>query len=204
MLMPGAGKSVMCSYLIQKLTATSELTVCYYFCNSKDSGNICHQILMHIVLQILRQHRDVSALIANEYVYRGLSCGMPQLRALVPKLLQVAGYTRILVDGIDECSKENQKSILKELQSVCVTTNCKILLSSRKEVHIREKLSKQPQISLDGRQEVDQDIRAFIKHNISKLRTSDQDLSKRIELILVGKANGEQQSFEASQGEYYY
>jgi len=111
----------------------------------------------------------------------------------VPQLLEIIAYTRIVVDGIDECSKENQKVILKELQLVCtgLTTRCKVLFSSRKEVLIREKLSKQPQISLDGRQEVDCDIRSFVRYKIAKLRTSNQDLLDRIESILVEKANGD-------------
>ncbi|CAG8952745.1 hypothetical protein HYFRA_00008989 [Hymenoscyphus fraxineus] len=187
---PGSGKSVMCSYLIQKLTDIPDLTVSYYFCNSNDTGKVCGQILTTVVLHILRQHPDTAALITNDFVYRGLGCGMPQLKTLIPKLLQLIGYTRIIVDGIDECSKENQKSIMKELQPLFISGNCKILFSSRKEVHIREKLSKQPRVSLDGRPEVDQDIRTFIKHKLAKLCTSDQDLLDRIEAILVGRANG--------------
>lgn len=184
----------MCSYIVQTLTNTPGLTACYYFCNSKDAGNVCHQILTIIVLQILRQRPDICTLIANEFVYRGVSCGMAQLRILVPQLLEVIAYARIVVDGIDECSKENQKAILKELQAVCTgpITRCKVLFSSRREIHILEKLSKQPQILLDGRKEVDWDIRSFVKYKITRLRTSDQDLLGRIESILVEKANGDQ------------
>jgi hypothetical protein len=112
----------------------------------------------------------------------------------MPQLLEIIAYTRIVVDGIDECSKENQKAILKELRVVCtgLTTRCKVLFSSRREALIREQLSKQPQISLDGRKEVDCDIRSFVRYNIAQLRTSDQDLLDKIESILVEKANGDQ------------
>ena len=167
---------------------------CYYFCNSQDTGNVCQQVLTIIVLQILRQHPDICTLIANEFVYRGVSCGMAQLRILIPQLLQIISYTRIVVDGIDECSKENQKAVLKELQAVCIgpITHCKVLFSSQRDVHIRQTLSEQPQISLDGRQEVDWDIRSFVNYEIMKLHTSDRDLLDRIESILVEKANGDQ------------
>lgn len=182
----------MCSHIVQVLTNTPGLTVCYYFCNSQDTGNVCHQILAIIVLQILSQHPDICTLIANGFVYRGVSCGMAQLKILVPQLLEIISYTRIVVDGIDECSKENQKAILKELDAICIgsTTRCKILFSSRREVYIHKKLSQQPQISLDERPEVDWDIRSFVKYKIAKLRTSDQDLLNRIESVLVEKANG--------------
>jgi hypothetical protein len=117
---------------------------------------------------------------------------MAQLKILVPQLLEITAYARIIVDGIDECSMENQKAILKELQVICTgpTTRCKVLFASRREVHIYKKLSEKPQISLDGRQEVDWDIRSFVKYKITKLSTFDQDLLDRIESILADKANG--------------
>jgi hypothetical protein len=182
----------MCSYIVQALTSIPSLTTCYYFCNSRDSGNEYQQILKTIILQILRQHLEVRTLIANGYVYPGSACGMAQLRILISQLLEVVGYTRIIIDGIDECSKENQKTILKELRAICEGQNmhCKVLFSSRREVHIREKLSNQPQISLDGNPQVDLDIQSFVKYNIAQLHTSDQALLDRIEAILVEKADG--------------
>jgi hypothetical protein len=78
---------------------------------------------------------------------------------------------------------------------------CKILFSSRKEVLIRERLCEKPQILLDGREEVDLDIRSYVKYKMMQLRTSDGGLLDRIESILVEKANGEAmplcESFEA-------
>jgi hypothetical protein len=182
----------MCSYLVQFLRDTPGLTSCYYFVPSLDTGSVCERIFITICLQILRQHPDTRTLIANEFVYQGLSCAMSQLKSLVPKLLAIIGNTRIVVDGIDECSRENQKLILKDLQNVCTGQNmhCKILLSSRRESHILEKLEGKPNISLDERQEVDYDIRTFVKHKMTKIRTSNQELLNRLERILVEKANG--------------
>ena len=180
----------MCSYIIRTLTDTPNLTTCYYFCNSEETDNVCLQILTIIVLQIIRQHPEVCSLIANEFAYRVVNCGMVQLRILVPQLLEVVAYTRIIIDGIDECSKDNQKMILKELQAVCAgSSHCKVLFSSRKEVHIQGKLAKN-QISFDGRIEVNVDIRSLVKYKIAKLPTSNQKLLDRIESTLVEKANG--------------
>lgn len=184
----------MCSYMIHTLTNIPNLTTCYYFCHSQDSGNVCCQILTIIVLQILRQHPEVSTLIANEFVYCAVSCGMNQLKILVPKLLDIVGYARIVVDGIDECSRENQKAILKELPAICTGSalHCKILFSSRREPFILEKLLDKPQLLLDGRQEVDSDIRSFVKYKTEKFSTENQQLLDEIESILVEKANGQQ------------
>jgi hypothetical protein len=186
------GKSVMCSYLVEAVRKVPALTVCYYFCNSKDPNDVCGQILRTIVLQLLRSHLDLASLIANQYVYQGHSCGMPRLRELIPQLLQTVPHTRIIIDGIDECPNESQ-AILKEVDNLCADpeTHCKVLLSSRKEADIREKLSGKPQVSLDGRNEVEMDIRLYLKYKIRQLRTSDEALLHKIESILAEKANGE-------------
>jgi hypothetical protein len=117
---------------------------------------------------------------------------MNQLKILVPKLLDIVGYARIVVDGVDECSRENQKAILKELQAICTGSalHCKILFTSRRESFILEKLSNKPQLLLDGRQEVNSDIRSFVKYKIEKLSSKNQQLLDEIETILVEKANG--------------
>ncbi|KAF7954690.1 hypothetical protein EAE96_005809 [Botrytis aclada] len=189
---PGSGKSVICSYIIQRLIQRPGLTTCYYYCDSRSSGNVCQQILTTVAIQLLRQHHEISTLVANEFVYRGVDCTMTQLRTLIPQLLQTVASTRIVIDGLDECSKEDQKVILKELRTICIgpALQCKVLFSSRKEAHIRQKLLKQPCITLDSRQEVNQDIQSYLKYKVSKLSTSDQDLLKRIEKTLMEKANG--------------
>jgi hypothetical protein len=186
------GKSVICSYIIQSLLETPKLDTLYYFCNNQDSDDVCVRILKTFALQLLRQHPDMVSLIANDFVYQNKNCGMPELRKLVPQLLEITPYTRIIVDGVDECSKQGQKSVLKELLGLCLGRNlhCKLLFSSRKEVHLAEKLSAKPQISLDGRDEVELDIRLYVIYKIRKLRSLDTALLNKIESILVDKANG--------------
>lgn len=182
----------MCSYIIQMLMDTPDLTCCYYFVRSSSQENICRHILAIIVLQLIAQHPDICTLIANKYAYSGATSGMTQLRVLVPELLELVPYTRIVIDGIDECSEENQKSVLKELQMACKAKNSvKVLFSSRKEIQIYQRLSTQPKILLDKCQEVDLDIQDFIEYSMAKLRTSDQNLQSKIKQILIKKANGD-------------
>lgn len=187
----------MCSYLASVLFDTSELHTCYYFCNSHDPGHVPHQILRTICLQLLRKNLDLASLISNEYVYRGVNCGLAQLRVLVPQLIELMPRTRIIIDGLDECSLEYQRSALKELQTTCLGAEhrCKLLIASRREVAISEKLSSKPQINLDGRNEVNTDIRSFVRYKTTKLRSSNTDLLKRVESVLVEKANGNSGAF---------
>ncbi|KAH7409681.1 hypothetical protein BKA64DRAFT_404683 [Cadophora sp. MPI-SDFR-AT-0126] len=189
---PGAGKSVICSYILQFLEQSSvKHHVCYYFCNSAEAGNICGQVLRTIALQLLRQNVDLASLIANQYVYPGTSCSISQLRTLLPQMFETTDSTRIIIDGLDECSKEAQMSVLNDLLRLPgKDVSCKIIVASRREVKITEKLSGKPQIKLDGREEVNSDIRSYVKHQVSSIETDDPDLRQKIETILVEKANG--------------
>lgn len=182
----------MCSYDSQALSETPDLDVCYYFCDSQDYGNISAQILRTLALQPLRRHSDIASLISNDFEYTGVNRGLSQLRILVPRILELVPRTRIIVDGLDECAKDTQKAVLKDLQGICLgaTLACKILFSSRKEVQISDRLLGKPQISLDNREEVDSDIRLYVKHKAGSLLNSDHELLDRIESILVEKANG--------------
>ncbi|KAH6714004.1 hypothetical protein BKA61DRAFT_428897, partial [Leptodontidium sp. MPI-SDFR-AT-0119] len=164
---------------------------CYYFCNSQEAGNICSQILRTVALQLLRRNVDLASLIANQYVYQGTSCGMAQLRTLLPQMLETIDSTRIIIDGLDECSVETQMSVLKDLERLLgKDVHCKIIISSRRDVKIAEKLSGKTQIRLDELQEVESDIRLYVKYKVSSIKTTDPDLRTKIESILVEKANG--------------
>lgn len=166
--------------------------MCYYFCNSTEAGNICGQIMRTIALQLLRRSVDLASLVANSYVYPGSSCSLAQLRILLPQMLEVTKSTRIVIDGLDECSEESQMSVLKDLLRLLgKDVNCKVIIASRREVKIAEKLSNKPQIKLDNREEVESDIRLYVKYQVGSIETDDSEIRQNIESILVEKANGE-------------
>ena len=152
------GKSVMCTSIIGTLLQTPDMDTAYYFCNGQDGDNVCVQLLKSLALQSLRQHQDAASLIANEFMYKAKNCGLQELRTLIPQLLAISSYARIIVDGVDECSKHGQKAILKVLKDLCLSRNshCKILFSSRKEVYLAKMLSAKPQIPLDGTRKLSQ------------------------------------------------
>jgi len=138
----------------------------------------------------LRRERDISALITHEFVNQNIPCNLSQLKSLIPRLLLVLPNTRLIIDGIDEYKKADQKAVLKELQALSQEENCKVLISSRKEVYIRDKLTGKDQISLDGSEELESDIGLYVKFKVRKLRTSDEKLLEMIESTLVEKADG--------------
>jgi hypothetical protein len=189
----------MSTSIIDLLEKGKTLNVCYYFCNNQDDGwdNPGERILGIIAIQLLRAHPELASLITNEFVSRGLSSSLAQLRILVPKLLELQPCTRIVVDGIDECSKSGQKALLKELQATCLgpKLRCKILFSSRKEPDIKTELDKKAKISLDENDQIESDIQLYVTHKIQLLQSSfDGELGpglfNNIARSLAEKADG--------------
>lgn len=182
----------MCSYIIQVLLKAPRLDTCYYFCNGQDVEKDYSQLLRTITLQLLRRNIHLASLICNEFFYQGKSCGMRELKILLPKILEITSCTRIVIDGIDEFSKETQLSLLKDLQSFFHgdALHCKVIFSSRKEVHLVEKLSRKAQVCLDNHEEVKLDIQLYVKSSVGTLRASDDMTLSKIEVILVDKADG--------------
>jgi hypothetical protein len=109
-------------------------------------------------------------------------------------MLEVIPCTRLVVDGLDECSHENQKKILKETQALRINSklHLKILFSSREEVCIAAKLRGKPSISLsESRENVDRDIQSYVHHAFGKLQNKFQAMHlSEVESIVVERSKG--------------
>ena len=166
----------MCTVIIELLDAAILNDVCYYFCNNQDDGrdDPSERFLGVIATQILRAHPEFASLITNEFISQGPSSSLARLRVLVPKLLELQPYIRIIIDGIDECSKLGQRALLKEVQSTCVGPNLhsKVLISSRKEPNIKAELNKKSRISLDDNPSVQLDIQHYVDHKIQLIQSN--------------------------------
>jgi ankyrin repeat domain-containing protein 50 len=128
---------------------------------------------------------------------------IPSLIAVL-RLLAVADELHdlfIVVDALDECPKDEGKERRNELLDLITeikswpTSNIHLLVTSRREPDIKEKLAPlltAPAISLEG-SEVGEDIEKHVKNQLAtdpKLKGWSDDLKAHIERTLVEKANG--------------
>ncbi|KAH6719009.1 hypothetical protein BKA61DRAFT_629792 [Leptodontidium sp. MPI-SDFR-AT-0119] len=172
----------LCSYIVKHLRTRPEMHTGYYFCNDQANQDICTEVLRTLAMQFLRQDPDLSSLIANEFVYRGVNNSISQMRILLPHILESLSCSTIIIDGLDERPLETQTMILKELQHIGDTQSIPC--------QIARKLAKRPHIQLDGRCEVGWDIRSYPRHRIRELQSTDQSLLERLETGTVEKSNG--------------
>lgn len=188
---------MLTSHVIQNLRENPDFTTIFFFCNSyTDRADLCSQILRTLILELLRSQPQLTSHILEYYARQGRTLSLRQIKKLLPDLLSAVSSVRIVIDGLDECQEEDQKSILTELLSAVKTSTspCKIFVSSRAETFISKALRKRPTISLTERRErekVDEDIQEYVKHSMMALRDTFPDtLVDDVERTVVRKAQG--------------
>lgn len=189
---PGSGKSVLCSQLIQRLRKIKGVTVAFYICNSYASQNHCLQILKSIATQMLPSHRELASYVVQVYASQGLNPTVTKLRELLAKMQRVK--TRIIIDGLDETEATEHTSVITELERLTKVkdASCKVLLSSRDDSKISKLLKHKTTVSLrDEEQEMHKAIQLFVNHEIRGLRDRfKESILDSIAQKLIEKAGG--------------
>jgi len=192
---PGAGKSIMCSLIIDHLQRSEDENILYYFCGHRSlEVDSCSRVLRTLVVQMLRQNIDLTPLVHQAYLLKGSTRSRITMKKLLRDLLHGAKSTRVVLDGLDERDQEFQKDLLNSLLELQKDSaeNCKILLSSRREPQIEKALRKKVHIPLDGRTE--EGLKFYIRKSMQELEEwfphVKKELFDRIETRLLEKAKG--------------
>ena len=118
---------------------------------------------------------------------------------LLPILLQYHENAVIVIDALDECSKESCSLILSDLLSILKKSKCpiKALISSRHSLEIEDRLCNFPNVSIEARDNAE-DIENYVKTELTR-RIENRELLRgrisvklrqRIEEVLQRDANG--------------
>ncbi|KAK3897093.1 hypothetical protein C8A05DRAFT_48158 [Staphylotrichum tortipilum] len=134
---PGTGKSVMVAQLVSFLNSSKSSLVIRHFCSyTHDSSTQYDHIIKSLLLQFAQHSADLVAHIHDEYIgSRQATVGiLEDLLEMAVDLLSGNGQRgiHILLDGLDECPIDKQRSLLRLMK--CLTSgrsNCKVLISSR-------------------------------------------------------------------------
>ena len=194
---PGAGKSFLCSLIIENLQSQQHLSTLYYFFRSC-SETTCAVMLRTLAIQLLQQNLDMAPLVHQAYLQKGSNKSGPAMKNLLIKLLPSSKVTRIVVDGMDELSHATQQELIKNLIEIqkSVDPSCKLLVSSRDEPQIQKSLGTKNCLNLGGK--TVESIGLFIKDRMKGL----QELSPAIDAGLVKLA--EKQLQDKAKGMFLY
>ncbi|KAF8460198.1 hypothetical protein BDZ91DRAFT_851712 [Kalaharituber pfeilii] len=203
---PGSGKTILTTAIIDELLSCPKLRstntfIGYYFVDHANRQSLqIHNVLRTLVKQLLTTFFDrvtpelagqLPRFVQGHPEYRGIFCADEWLQLLKAACL-IPKHLYICIDGLDECSEEDQYSLIKYLQQLAVgggdstSQTIRIFIASRPHVPISALLPPSSsqiqffQVSLSTHGIHRPEIESYIKETISE-RLSQGRLSLRRE-----------------------
>ncbi|CAG8909812.1 unnamed protein product [Penicillium egyptiacum] len=203
---PGTGKSIMAIYLIEELPETfpnkDGETLVYFFCDSGfETRRTATSVIRGLLHQLIRQHQQLLDYLMPEYHARGkeLFKSFDALWDIFMAMVadQSMGRTYCIIDALDECDRESQQTLLQQLeekfQSRNVSSNVRIMITSRPYSEIRESLQMFPNKDLASFPERQKDIDLCISERlkyIAERKRYSYKVNVQVRNILRDKAEG--------------
>ena len=200
--MPGAGKTVLASAIIEEAmrAASSAVGVAFYFCDYKTSKKReLRNILASLAGQLARQDSRCFDLLQNCYKPNDDSFprhGLPdadELMQLLRKMSSCFNDVMIIVDALDECFEPSDVSEKLRAYVTADDSNIKIALLSRDEFEIKCHMADFVHLSIKARSS---DLRLYVSSEIEertrkqRLRIRSSELKDEILEELISGADG--------------
>ncbi|KZV59812.1 hypothetical protein PENSPDRAFT_760316 [Peniophora sp. CONT] len=141
----GAGKSIICSSVIDTLRKDPELLLAYFYFDEGDpKKQHCRGLLSSLVFQLGTSSERGLDYLKGQRSLHTLSCD--ELLPLLSQLLSLSGPTVIVIDALDECperAREGLLKLIKHLHSLRSNdaVDLRVLVTSRPENDIQSCLS---------------------------------------------------------------
>ncbi|VDB95692.1 unnamed protein product [Peniophora sp. CBMAI 1063] len=199
----GAGKSVLCSSVIDRVKADRTLTLAYYYFDFSDPEKKgCRGLLASLVFQIGTYLQESLDYLKKEQ----LSCRSDdhptseRLLDMLSCLLRISGRTVLIIDALDECPESARSTglfpfieMIRDLKDVA---DCCLLATSRPEADLRNCMLDLATHSKSFHDDVrhNNDIRAYISAQLSQTNTyywaADSRLQKKALSVVDQKSHG--------------
>ena len=201
---PGAGKTVLASSVIQEalVASNSSIAVAFFYCDYKDAATQGPlNILGSLARQLARQNEDAFEKLQNLYEKHfpdnkmTTEYGPEGLRELIVDMTSGFDSTLLIVDALDECG-DNTSFVIELLASLNTDgkmSDVKTLFLSRDEQDIRDWINDYCQISIAA---TSSDLKLYVGAEIENrtrrnlLRLKDPSLKEHIMERLVSGAEG--------------
>ncbi|PYH29359.1 uncharacterized protein BO87DRAFT_430645 [Aspergillus neoniger CBS 115656] len=198
---PGAGKTILASTIIEYCLNSHESTIWFYFRNGDAQRNSFLCFAASLISQTLARDTDLLPYVYEEMCRKGKQSFSSEKLAkeLLDVMIKNTGYTCIILDGVDECGKVERKKILEWILQIidhqrnpqssdsiiCAIVSQKDSITSKALRHI-------PSLEITSKDTRD-DIFAYVSSRCSdiqnKFQLDDEDTKAIVELVM-GKAGG--------------
>ena len=193
---PGAGKTILASYIIDDAVKSSSSTVLYFFFKNGDSDKntavaavraLIYQLLQHSSFAHTKRLYDEIHK-CKERTAHTRAVNLMQLWDVFAKHCSSVTSPIIVLDALDEC-----RDISKLLPHVLRLTNIaqvRIAFTSRREPELKEALQGIQSLAI-GLEDVRDDIRVYLDYRVATSRfMSDPRVRSRIVRILNAQSKG--------------
>lgn len=160
-----------CSQLVDYIQKRQNIQAAFYFCKyNLNTSDICTNVIRTVAVQLIHSYPDLVTYVYRSYVDSVRNTSIKRMKDLLREILSSLTTCRIVLDGIDECSVEQQKEIISTFLSLqdSAAESCKVLFSSRNdESHIKRLLSRKTVIHLKG--QTDDAIALYVNQKVDEL-----------------------------------
>ncbi|KAK5057581.1 hypothetical protein LTR84_011581 [Exophiala bonariae] len=175
--MPGAGKSVLASIIIEACRKQENHRTAYYYCRSDDINTLSSlAILKGILIQQLAWYPHLASYFQEQRQQKPeVTLNMESTaRQIFETIAWESDRQYIIIDGLDECEKEDRKMIISFLTSLITKIDAKIpsklrlLIISQTEPDIRRLVERAREFELKANHNA-QDIGSFVHTWMARL-----------------------------------
>ncbi|EQB57126.1 hypothetical protein CGLO_02763 [Colletotrichum gloeosporioides Cg-14] len=210
---PGCGKTFIAAQLIRYLRI-AKMPLLYHFCSYSYATSLAYdQIIRSLISQVVMGDKDLVAFVCNDYVFGKKLPTLHVLEELLENLLAASSseprqteFKWIILDGLDECSPEQQTQLLRFTKRIIAkvssnsssgNTVCKFLIASQFSPEISRRIKKEHTLSLSHeRSLVEKAIQQYVEQRLKPLyqRFQSLELSEQqfqaMSQTVVRKADG--------------
>ncbi|KIM84718.1 hypothetical protein PILCRDRAFT_6326 [Piloderma croceum F 1598] len=206
---PGTGKSTLAAYLLEQAhdRRTGDEVLLYFFCDGKDRNKqTLTSILQTLIAQILRSpdrrlYPEDLAKLQNDILAKSelYSFSVTELESHLLLILKSFTKLRVIIDALDECEAVREdggyifeSNLLIDVLSRLPQSNMKVLLLSRPEHYIENRLREWPKVEIGGYGTTQQDIRYLVFEKVAELKKAIPHLKDRphLEELILNAADG--------------
>lgn len=198
---PGSGKSVLSSSVVDDLSSRYAKSVLYHYCDYANRATlepveIYRTLIQQCFLYGLLSNADKDKLV-RESALRQSRVPESTLDSILGQTLKNHSRIFVILDGIDECDKNDQKILLEKMKQFLTLGNrdLRIFITCREESQVLASLSDLRKILVSTMSNAE-DISNYISTAVSRskasgeLHISDRELEQEIITSLATKARG--------------
>ncbi|KAH7372281.1 hypothetical protein BKA66DRAFT_551263 [Pyrenochaeta sp. MPI-SDFR-AT-0127] len=181
---PGSGKSVLCSTIVDDLMSRStdpSTLVFYYYCDFADSASLSPN---YLVASIIKQILERMPLDRFSDSFDGPHSGskmMPNFVACLEYLLDILkdfDKSYLIVDGLDQFATDDQSIVLEMIDTLLQDKSIvvKIFVTSRREEYLIKRSLKKYTAVYSSKETIGADVRLFVEERIKLISEKQNPL----------------------------